>query len=241
MGLKIENLTVSYDRHPAIHHIHGEFAKGSLTAIAGPNGGGKSTLLKAIAGLVDIEQGRIRREPEQARLAYLPQATEINREFPILLHDFLAVAAEQKNAFWNALGSDRQEAVERALSAVNLSGFGMRPLQSLSAGQFQRVLFARVLLMNADIILLDEPFSAVDEKTLPLLLQLMQAWHGQGKTILCVLHDVNLIQNLFPQTLLLGRSVIAWGDTPAVMTPENVQRLQGFHEAWREQAGVCAP
>jgi zinc/manganese transport system ATP-binding protein len=240
MTLNLKNVTVSYDRHPAIHHVNGEFATGSMTAIAGPNGGGKSTLLKAVAGLVDLEQGRVSREAS-ARLAFLPQISEINRDFPITIAAFLSSALNGKNGFFGTISEADKKSINAALDAVKLEGFGKRSLQSLSAGQFQRVLFARVILQNADVILLDEPFSAVDEKTLPLLLNMMQGWHDQKRTILCVLHDVDLIKRHFPQTLLIARDVIGWGPTAQILNQDNIRRLQGFHEAWRDQAEICAP
>lgn len=240
MNVALKNVTVSYDRHPAIHHINGEFAKGTLTAIAGPNGGGKTTLIKTIAGLIVPEQGEVSREKNRA-IAYLPQLSEINRDFPLSLEAFLAPALGGRSGLFSAISAAHKKEIAGALEKVGLKGFGGRSLQSLSAGQFQRLLFARVALQNAPLILLDEPFSAVDEKTFPLLLAMVQEWHAQKRTVICVLHDVDLIKKHFPQTLLIARDLIGWGPTPDIMNEKNVVRLRGFHEAWQERAEVCAP
>lgn len=241
MSVTLKNVTVSYDRHPAIHHVNGQFAEGSLTAVAGPNGGGKSTLLKAVAGLVAVEQGQITRADDGARLAYLPQAHDIMREFPISIGDFLSAACGGRKSLFGRISDESRKRADKALEAVGLEGFAPRSLQSLSAGQFQRVLFARVLLQDAQLILLDEPFTAVDEKTMPVLLRLIKEWHMAGRTVICVLHDAALIRAHFPQTLLIARDLIGWGPTSEVMSDDAVTRLQGFHEAWRTQAEVCEP
>ena len=107
---------------------------------------------------------------------------------------------------------------------------------SLSAGQFQRMLFARLLLQDADLILLDEPFNAIDSKTTAELLRLVAAWHQEGRTVIAVVHDHAQIQRHFPQTLLLARDMIAWGDTATVMTAEHLRQAKAMAEAWDESA-----
>jgi zinc/manganese transport system ATP-binding protein len=131
--------------------------------------------------------------------------------------------------------------VSDALTAVGLSGFEKRPLDTLSGGQLQRTLFARVLVQDADLILLDEPFNAIDAKTVGDLIALMKRWHGEERTVMAVLHDLDLVRRNFPETLLLARSPVAWGETPATVTPENLLRARRFHEAWEDDAPWCEP
>ncbi len=131
--------------------------------------------------------------------------------------------------------------VSTALEAVGLDGFGKRPIDTLSGGQLQRALFARVLVQDADLILLDEPFNAIDAKTVGDLIALIARWHGEKRTIMVVVHDLDLVKAHFPQALLLARRPIAWGETIQTLAPENLLRARRFHEAWEEDAPWCAP
>lgn len=238
--VRLEDLTVAFRRHPALHHISGQFARGSLTAVTGPNGAGKSTLLKSILGLLPPASGGIRLTPDLQRIAYLPQQSELERSFPILVRDCILLGYWQQAGQFGALSPAMLARAESALSAVGLDGFARRAIGSLSAGQFQRMLFARLLLQDADLILLDEPFNAIDSKTTAELLRLVAAWHQEGRTVIAVVHDHAQIQRHFPQTLLLARDVIAWGDTATVMTADHLRQAKAMAEAWDESAPLCA-
>ncbi|KXG87955.1 metal ABC transporter ATP-binding protein [Agrobacterium bohemicum] len=239
--LTIDNLTVAYDRHPAVHHISGSFAKGSLTAIAGPNGAGKSTLLKAIIGDIKASQGSVDHALKRAEFGYLPQATDINRRFPIsVLETVILGAWKTAGAFGSVTQKDEKRA-EEALATVGLSGFEKRAIGALSAGQFQRVLFARLLMQDASVILLDEPFTAIDARTTRDLLDIVTHWHGEGRTVVAVLHDFEQVRAHFPDTLLIARELIAWGPTHQVMSPVNLLRARIMAERWDEASDVCEP
>ena len=123
--------------------------------------------------------------------------------------------------------------------AVGLGGFEQRSIGSLSAGQFQRVLFARLLLQDASVILLDEPFNAIDARTTHDLLALIGAWHGQGRTVIAVLHDIEQVRQHFPSTLLLAREAVAWGDTAGTLQPDNLRRAKNMAEHWSAAAHPC--
>jgi zinc/manganese transport system ATP-binding protein len=109
----------------------------------------------------------------------------------------------------------------------------------LSVGQFQRALFARLLLQDAKLILLDEPFNAIDARTCEDLLQVVSHWRQEGRTVLAVLHDMNQVSEHFDQTLLLARELIAWGPTREVLTPENLLRARQISTHWDENAANC--
>ena len=134
-----------------------------------------------------------------------------------------------------------REAVSHALLSVGLSGFETRPLDTLSGGQLQRALFARVLVQDADIILLDEPFNAIDAKTVGDLIEVIHRWHGDNLTVMVVAHDLDLVRQHFPETLLLARGPIAWGKTGEALNPENLLRARRFDEAWHDDAPWCEP
>lgn len=238
--IRIENLTVAYDRHPAVHHVSGSFAPGSLTAVTGPNGAGKSTFLKALMGELQPAEGRIDRGGLHVRdIGYLPQAAEIDRHFPLSVADTVVLGAWHRIGVFGGVGKDTARRASEALSAVGLEGFERRAISALSAGQFQRVLFARLLLQDAKVIVLDEPFTAIDSRTTRDLLRLIARWHGEGRTIIAVLHDFDQVRRHFPNTLLLARELVAWGATETSLTSENLLKARAMAEAWDEDAENC--
>lgn len=237
--VELDNLTVSYREHPALHHVSGRFAAGSLTAVIGPNGSGKTTLLKSIAGLLPLAGGKVKVAAPRARIAYLPQLTEIDRSFPIDVRDCVLFGCWPHQGPWNGVRDASLAQVYAALHAVGLQGFESRSVGSLSSGQLQRMLFARLLVQDAELILLDEPFNAIDSKTTAALLQLIRGWHGQGRTVIAVLHDDAQVHAHFPQALLLARELVAWGPSAAVLTDGQMARARAMAEAWDEDAGIC--
>jgi zinc/manganese transport system ATP-binding protein len=237
-AIALHGLTLGYDRHPAVHHLDGTIQPGALLALVGPNGAGKSTLLKGIVGEVPCLDGRIDRSGRADAIAYLPQSAEIDRGFPLRVLDLVAMGLWHRIGPWRRAAPYRDTLVE-ALSAVGLVGFEDRPIGTLSGGQFQRALFARLIVQDARIILLDEPFTGVDGRTSADLLHLIGAWHRQGRTIVAALHDLTQVRSHFPQTLLLAREPVAWGPTDAVLTADNLARAQALSEAWDEDAAIC--
>jgi zinc/manganese transport system ATP-binding protein len=239
--VSFDDLTVSYRQHPALHHVSGRLARGSLTAVVGPNGAGKSTLLKATAGLLPCAPGCVQVDVPPERVAYLPQMAEIDRGFPMLVRECVLLGCWPRTGPWGGVDAGQWRAVDQAVAEVGLAGFGDRPIGSLSTGQLQRVMFARLMVQDAELILLDEPFNAMDSKTMATLISLVRRWHGEGRTVVAVLHDDALVHAHFPETMLLARECIAWGPTAQVMTAERLARARGMAEAWDEQAGFCAP
>ncbi|MFC6029165.1 MULTISPECIES: metal ABC transporter ATP-binding protein [Methylobacterium] len=234
-AIHLVGLTLGYDRHPAIHHLSGTVRAGDLLALVGPNGAGKSTLLKGMAGEIRCLEGHIDRS---GALAYLPQADEIDRSFPLSVMDLAGMGLWRKAGSWRSLGRRRPE-IGAALDAVGLGGFEARPISTLSGGQFRRALFARLILQDCPVMLLDEPFTGIDNRTVDDLLALIRIWHGQGRTVVAALHDLTQVREHFPTTLLLAREAVAWGPTARVLTPENLARARNLSEAWDEDAPVC--
>ncbi|MCO6418499.1 metal ABC transporter ATP-binding protein [Siccirubricoccus sp. KC 17139] len=235
--IRLADLTCSYQRRPAVHHLNGRFAPGSLTAVVGPNGAGKSTLLRTLAGLHRPDHGRI--EGAAGRVALLPQATALDRAFPITCLDVVMFGLWADTGGFRAIGAAGRAKAREALAAIGLEGFEARPVGSLSAGQFQRLLFARLLLQDAPVILLDEPFNALDARTAAELLAMVHRWHGEGRTVIAVLHDLDLVRRDFPETLLLARDCLGWGPTAEVLTAANRLRARMMTEAWDPEAGPC--
>jgi zinc/manganese transport system ATP-binding protein len=205
--------------------------------VVGPNGAGKSSLLKAIAGTLPLQSGTIRCAARLSRdFAYLPQLVELDRTFPIDVRELVALGA------WRSFGAYRRphdgvfDHVVAAAATTGLEGFLDRPIERLSTGEFQRALFARLLLQDAAVILLDEPFAAVDERASEDLLRLMRRWHQEGRTVIAVLHDLDQVREHFPTTLLLARSCVEWGDTASVLAAENLTRARKILKGWVEGA-----
>ena len=237
----LHDVTLAYDGHPAVHHLSGAFARGSLTAIVGPNGSGKSTLMKGMVGLLRPAGGRIRPAGLNGGIAYLPQHAEIERRFPISVNQTVMLGHWRRIGWARAATRELRERAHRALAAVGLEGFERRPIDTLSAGQFQRVLFARLIVQDAELILLDEPLAAVDWRTSEDLLRLIVSWHRQGRTVAAVLHDLDQVRAYFPQTLLLARECVAWGPTREVLMPQNLRRARHMSEAWSGEAAHHRP
>ena len=239
--IKFRDVTLGYDRHPAVHHLNGEVASGALLAVVGPNGAGKSTLFRGLAGILKPLSGSIDLDGLDIRdIAYLPQSVDIDRTFPISVYDLVSTGLWRRTGFFGGIGKAERDKVTQALAAVGLNGFENRSIGTLSGGQMQRMLFARALLQDARLIVLDEPFNAIDAKTSADLLALVKRWHGEGRTVLAALHDMELVRDHFPETLLLARGPVAWGLTAQVLTAENLTEARRMCEAFDETAAACA-
>jgi len=225
VAVALENVSVQYARRRALDNISAVFESGSLTAVAGPNGAGKSTLLKTIAGILRPVRGTMKINlPVGGSVAYLPQTANVQREFPMSVIDAVCTG------FWEHVGNThaitplmRAEA-KHALDDVGLAGLENRQISELSGGQFQRMLFARVIVQNAQIILLDEPFTAIDGETTARLIQILLRWHEEHRTVICVLHDLLLIKKYFPESFVLAGKCLGSGHTHAMFE----QKLLSF-------------
>lgn len=218
MSIIVENLTVSYQSRTAIHHIDMTFPTSCMYAIFGPNGAGKSTLLKAIMGLLRCSTGSVRWENMQRQdIAYLPQQSDIDRSQPMTVFELAAMGLWYEIGFFGKVSATQRERVLAALKRVEMADFAQRGIGELSNGQFQRVLLARMLVQNAQFLLLDEPFNAVDAKTTYALLDILQQEHQEGRAIIAVLHDYEQVRAYFPNTLLIAREKVACGKTEEVL------------------------
>ncbi len=251
--LQFNNLTLGYERHPVIHHLDAQIYAGQMLAIVGANGTGKSTLLKAIMGQLKPLDGEVLYPGvHQKTIAYLPQVANLDLSFPITVQEMVSAGLWLRSGAFGSLKTlFARGAVKNALQKVGLQGLEQRTLNALSGGQLQRVLFARMLLQNAELILLDEPFTGVDHTTTQHLLSLLHELNQQGKTVLAVLHDPALVQAHFPQTLLLTRQQTVLGPSQRVITEHYMTQSplvgsagqSSFQptgtEAFNEKAAIC--
>ncbi len=211
-AITLDKLDAGYGRDSVLRGVSGSFALGTATAVIGPNGAGKSTLLKTIAGLLKPQHGRIVFEGcKAADVAYLPQRTDIERSFPLSAQDLVMLGSWRETGAFGPASDAARMACTAALDRVGLSTVRDRPVGGLSYGQLQRALFARIIVQDAAIILLDEPFAAMDTATTAGLLELIASWRRDGKTIIAALHDMGQVRDYFPDALLIDRCVMAWG------------------------------
>jgi zinc/manganese transport system ATP-binding protein len=227
MPILLDRVTLRRGGREVLRDLAGSFAPGTLTAVAGPNGAGKSTLLLAMCGLLPVTSGRIARGGMDVRsIALLPQEGRLDRAFPITCRDVVALGWTSRLGLFRRIGREHYATADRALASVGLDGLGSRSIGALSAGQFQRVLFARTIVRDSPVILLDEPFSAVDAATEVDLMAIVRLWHREGRTVVAVLHDLELIREEFPQTLLLGSGIHVWGATNEVLTASAIRHAR---------------
>lgn len=216
--ITLQKAVVGYGGAPLFPPLSGHFAVGSLTAVVGVNGAGKSTLLKTVAGLLPLQGGSLRFSGNKLpRMAYLPQQAELDRQFPILVSDLVAMGSWPLSGMFGGLNKRAARQIAEALNAVSMTSMARSPVGELSGGQLQRVLFARLLVQQAPLILLDEPFTGIDSATIQLLLQVIDRLHQQRKTVIAVLHDMSMVANHFPQALLLTPQCCHWGAAENVL------------------------
>lgn len=241
-ALRLENVTAGYDRHPVLHHLHGEVARGELIAIVGPNGGGKSTLLKTLTGELPLLQGQIHHAFAPHQRALLAQQKTMETSFPVCVEDMAAFGLWQETGAFRALTRTQRDRVHSALAQTGIASLARRAVNELSGGQLQRARFARLILQDAPLLLLDEPFNTIDSRTTDDLFALIHQWHAAGKTILIVLHDFARVREHFRHAWLVARELLASGAPETVLAPEALARAQQMlheYETNPQQAAVC--
>lgn len=223
MVIELDRVSLGWRDRVAVRSVSGGFERGTMTAIVGPNGAGKSTLIKGMMGQISPLRGHIRlSELARSHRACLPQLGELDRSFPVSVYDLVAMGAWQRVGAHRGFDEAEHKRVADALEAVGLADFGSRIIGTLSGGQLQRALFARLMVQDAQVILLDEPFAAVDRATVDDLMALLRLWHGQGRSIIVVLHDLEMVKEQFDRVLLMAGQAVAWGSAQDVLTPENL-------------------
>jgi zinc/manganese transport system ATP-binding protein len=215
--IELRGVTVRYGRRVALQAVSGAFTAGSLTAVVGANGAGKSTLLGVIAGTIRPTAGKVVRGAQP--LAYLPQITALDRGFPLTVAELIALGGWRRFGAFKAARASLREAARTAARTVGLTDRLHHRIGELSVGQLQRALFARLILQDAPVMLLDEPFAAVDAETICVLLDQVERWHRAGRTVIAVLHDLGLVRSHFPLTLVLAGRCVAWGPTDTALAP----------------------
>ncbi len=228
-ALQLKNITVSYARIPALHHIGFEVCCGQCVALLGPNGAGKTTLLKTLAGLVERESGTIHFHGREVRgatpdIAYLPQRGQIDWDFPTTVRGLVEMGRYLRLGWWRTYGEKDKVAVDSAIAAMKLESLQERQISALSGGQQQRAFLARALAQEAHVLLLDEPFTGLDKPNQDNLKLTLRQLRGQGKLLIVSHHDLSSVREIFDRVVLLNGELIAAGETSVAFTEENIHR-----------------
>lgn len=209
--IELQSLVAGYDRQPVTQALNGVIERGSMTAIVGANGCGKSTLLKTLAGFIPPVSGGFRWREKRPTIGWLAQRHSLEAQFPLTVQDVVSMGCWPKISLLKAYRRETRIRIAEALERVGLEDLANSTIDELSGGQFQRMLFARVLVQNAPLVMLDEPFTGVDEATCNVLMELILDMYLGGQTVLAVLHDSERVSRHFPQTLRLDTATPHWG------------------------------
>jgi manganese/zinc/iron transport system ATP- binding protein len=242
--LAVKHLTVAYGERPAVWDVTWSAPPG-LTAIVGPNGAGKSTLLKAALGLVPALSGETRffgrpLDEVRDRVGYLPQRASVDWDFPATALDVVCMARYPRMRWWGLVPRKHKDAARDALAQVGMEDFADRQIGKLSGGQQQRVFLARALAQDADLVLMDEPFAAVDAATEEAIVRVLRALAAKGRHVVAVHHDLGTVPEYFESVLLINARVFAAGPVKEAFTSRNIGATYGARLALLDEASVAA-
>lgn len=221
--LSAAGLTLGYRDVTVVEDVAFELAQGDVLAVVGHNGSGKSTLIKTLLGTLPTLAGRLHWPAGRPQtIAYLGQRTEFDSRFPVRVRDLAAMGVWSGLGFLGRVDDECQARIESALERTGTAKIADMPLHKLSAGQLQRALFARTMVQDAPLILLDEPFTAVDQTTEAALLSLINSWADEGRAVILVLHDLSAVLQHCSAALLLGDGRALFGAPKETLTPHNL-------------------
>ncbi|YCH20374.1 manganese/iron ABC transporter ATP-binding protein [Pseudomonas sp. D1-3] len=234
-GIRVDGISVTYrNGHTALRDASFGSPGGSITALVGVNGSGKSTLFKAIMGFVKLAQGEIsvlgmpvREALKRNLIAYVPQSEDVDWNFPVLVEDVVMMGRYGHMGLLRRPKAADREAVDAALARVGMGELRTRQIGELSGGQKKRVFLARALAQDSRVILLDEPFTGVDVKTEDAIVRLLGELRDEGRVMLVSTHNLGSVPEFCDRTVLLARTVLAYGPTQRVFTRENLERTFG--------------
>lgn len=238
-AIEIERLSVTYDASPVLWQIDLKIPKGKMVAILGPNGGGKSTLLKAVTGLLTPFSGRIKclGKPYKKvgrQIAYVPQRSTVDWDFPVSVFDVVSMGCFGRKGLFKRIGKEDRQLIDQAMSDLGLTSLADRQIGELSGGQQQKVFLARALVQQPEIYLMDEPFSGVDLATEKTIVTLLKKLQTEGKTIVLVHHDLYSVSRYFDYGVLLSTALVASGPIEEIFVRENLLKTYGEHFSFFE-------
>ena len=232
IAIHLDGVSVGYNGKPALHDVTLDITRGVRLAVLGPNGAGKSTLLKAIMGLLPLRTGHVLIHGEPLRqgdthVAYVPQYEDIDTRFPVTVRDVVMMGRYGRIGWLRRPGHEDQRIVTQAMQQLEILDLAERPIGDLSGGQRQRTFLARALAQQADILLLDEPFTGVDAKTEEAIYHLLDDLKRREITVLLATHDLDKALSQFDDLLLVNGTVVACGCSEDVFRAELLQQTFG--------------
>ncbi len=244
-ALKVNNMSVSYDKQLALENVSFSVPEGSMTGIIGPNGAGKSTLIKSILQLLPTVSGTVEvfKKPLRSQrkiIGYVPQRSEVDWDFPTNALDVVLMGRYNHIGMFKRASKKEVTWAKHCLQRVGMQDYASRQISQLSGGQQQRVFLARAMAQDAKIYFMDEPFAGVDASTEKAIIQLMKEWKSDGKTVLVVHHDLQTVDDYFDHVLLLNKTPIAYGETNRVFTLANLEEAYGGKIAFLQQGSAAA-
>lgn len=240
--LAVRDLTIAYDRKPVLWNVSLDIPPRRLVGLVGPNGAGKSTLLKAIIDMVPKISGQVQiygKEYSNCRadVAYVPQRESVDWDFPATVIDVVMMGTYGRLGWFRRAGKAEKAAAREALNKMEIEHLASRQISQLSGGQQQRTFLARALVQNAKLLLMDEPFAAVDAATERAIVTIMRQMQDEGKTIVVVHHDLHTVPTYFDHLVLLNTRLIAAGRTDKVFTETNLHKTYGGKLTLLEEIG----
>jgi len=230
--LDISNVSVNYPSRLALDGVSASLKSGQIAGVMGPNGGGKTTLLKCIAGILSPDEGKIEwggsdAHSSQMSLSYIPQRGEIDWDFPITVEQVVAMGVAAKLPFYKGISAQLQAQIDNALRTMGMWDLKKNHIRELSGGQQQRMFLARALAQNADLFLLDEPFNGLDAKATDQLIEQLQSLASTGVMVVLVHHELSNASSILDSVLLLNQKVIAQGRPEEVLSDANLSLVYG--------------
>lgn len=239
-ALKTQDLTVNYEKTPVLWDVSCEIPQGKLVAIVGPNGAGKSTFLKTLLGLIKPLSGKVlffgkALKDVKKKVAYIPQRETVDWDFPITVFELVLMGRFGGRLFRRPSRQDKED-VEKYLRMVGLEVLANRQISQLSGGQQQRAFLARALIQEADLYLMDEPFTGIDVASAKTIVGILQELRDQGKTLLVVHHGLETVAQIFDWVLLLNMRLVGFGSVADLFTHEMIQKTYGKETSLFDEA-----
>ena len=230
-AVAVDGVSVRYEEQIALENVSFRIDAGERLAVVGPNGAGKSTLLRVLVGLLTPTSGTVRIHGHgpcrHVCISYIPQKSTIDWRFPVTVSDVVRMGQIARRGPARRMTRHGRSLVQEALRVVALEPFQHRRIEELSGGQQQRMFIARALAQEAEILLMDEPFTGLDVNARDDVLRQIVRLHERGVTCLVALHDLAIASTSFDKVLLLKRQQIGFGNPANVFSEQGLQRAYG--------------